>query len=88
MATELTAGSEAVLALAREFRHAVSTRQEVLQNALHAYDRAAGNRCDQAANFLRIVQRADRAYESSSQEALKCFRERLDQHHGDSTPGL
>jgi hypothetical protein len=82
MATELTGGSEAVLALARQLRHAISGRQEMIQRALDAYDHAVDDRLDRAANFLRAVQRADSAYESSSQEALECFHERIEGGEG------
>jgi hypothetical protein len=69
---------EAILALARELRHAVATRQEAVQQALHAYNHAGGYRLDYAAAFLKIMQRADSAYEESSYEALQAYRERIE----------
>jgi hypothetical protein len=78
MATEIT-GGEAVLALAREFRHAISDRQEMMQKALCAYDDAVGDRFDHAAKFLRATQRADSVYESSSQVALERFHARIEE---------
>jgi hypothetical protein len=82
MATEHTGPSEAILALARHLRLAISARQAMMQEALHAYDHAAGDRLDQATTFLRSVQRADLAYESSSQGALECFRESFEETQG------
>jgi len=82
MGTELTEGREAMLALARQLRRAVSARQAMMQTALYAYDHAAGDRCDQATRFLRVVQRADSGYESSLQVALDCFRERIEESQG------
>jgi hypothetical protein len=79
MATDLTGGGNALLALAREFRHAISIHQETTHRALNAYDNAAGDRVYPAAKFLRAVQQADSAYESSSHEALECFRERTEE---------
>ena len=79
MATDLTGDSDALLALAREFRHAISARQAMVQKALYTYDHAAGHRFDHAAKFLQAVQRADCAYESSSEEALGCFRESIEE---------
>jgi hypothetical protein len=70
---------EAILALARELRHAVSTRQETMQNALVAYNHAGGHRLDYAASFLQAIQRADAAYEERSSEALRAYRERIEQ---------
>ena len=78
MATDLAGGRGAVLALARELRHAMSARMETTQEAFNAYDHVAGDRFDRAAEFLRVVQRADSVYELSSQEALECFRERIE----------
>jgi hypothetical protein len=79
MATDLTGGDDALLALAREFRHAISTHQETTKRAVNAYDHAAGDRRYPAARFLRAVQRADSAYESSSHEALEGFRNRTEE---------
>jgi hypothetical protein len=70
---------EAILALARELRHAVSTRQETMQGALIAYNHAGGHRLDYAASFLQTIQRADAAYEERSSEALRAYRERIEQ---------
>ena len=78
MATDLTGGRAAVLAFTRELRHAISDREEMMQDALYAYDHAVGDRLAQATTFFRAVQRADSAYESNLQEALGCFRERID----------
>jgi hypothetical protein len=68
---------EAVLALARELRHAVSERQAAMAHALHAYNHAGGHRLDYAAAFLKAVQRAESAYEEISREALKTYREAI-----------
>ena len=70
---------EAVLALARELRHAVSARQDATGDALHAYNHVGGQRLDYAAAFLKATQRADSAYEESSREALQSYRERIQQ---------
>jgi hypothetical protein len=70
---------EAILALARELRHAVATRQETMEQALQAYNHAGGDRLDYAAAFLKTMQRADAAYEESSCEALETYRERFEQ---------
>jgi hypothetical protein len=67
------------LALARELRHAVGTRQETMEEALHAYNHVGGDRIDYAAAFLKAMQRADAAYEESSREALETYRERFEQ---------
>jgi hypothetical protein len=82
MATKHTDCSEAILALARELRHAISAREEMMQKALSAYDHAASDRFDQAAQFLRVLQQADSGYESSLQGALECFRERIEEGDG------
>jgi hypothetical protein len=71
---------EAVLALARHFRHAVATRQEIMEQALHAYNHAGGDRLDYAATFLKTIQRADAAYEESSREALETYRESVERN--------
>ena len=68
---------EAVLALARELRHAVGERHAAMGHALHAYNHAGGHRLDYAAAFLKAVQRADSCYEETSREALKDYRERI-----------
>jgi hypothetical protein len=80
MATEQSRCSdgEAILALAREFRHAVAARQETMGKALHAYDHIGGSRLDYAAAFLKCTQRADAAYEESSRGALQGYRERFE----------
>ena len=83
MATDLTDGRAAVLAFTRALRRAISAREEMMQNTLHAYDRAVGDRLDHATTFFRTVQRADSAYESSLQGALGSFRERIDEGDGD-----
>jgi hypothetical protein len=70
---------EAILALARELRHAVSNRQETMQGALVAYNHAGGHRLDYAASFLQTMQRADAAYEERSREALRAYRESVEQ---------
>jgi hypothetical protein len=70
---------EAILALARELRHAVSTRQETMEQALYAYNHAGGHRLDYAGAFLKTMQRADAAYEESSREALETYRESFEQ---------
>jgi hypothetical protein len=70
--------SEAILALARELRHAVATRQETMHQALHAYNHAGGYRLDYATAFLKATQRAESAYEESSREALQTYRERIE----------
>jgi len=70
---------EAVLALARQLRHAVAKRQETMEQALYAYNHVGGQRLDYAAAFLKAMQRADVAYEESSREALQTYRERLEQ---------
>ena len=72
-------GAEAVLALARELRHAVAARQETMDRALHAYNHAGGKRLDYAVDFLKAVQRADNAYEETSREALQSYRETIEQ---------
>ncbi len=72
-------GREAILALAREFRHAVAKRQETMEQALHAYNHVGGDRLDYAATFLKTMQRADAAYEERSREALQTYRERFEQ---------
>jgi hypothetical protein len=82
MATEPTRGSEALLAFARELRRAISVRRETMQKGLDVYDHATGDRLDQAAKFLRSVQLADSAYESSVQDALECFREEIEESPG------
>jgi hypothetical protein len=76
MATE---HASAILALARELRHAVSRRQEIMEQALHAYNHVGGDRLDYAAAFLKAMQRADAAYEERSREALQTYRERFEQ---------
>jgi hypothetical protein len=68
---------EAVLALARELRHAVAARQEAMGNALHAYNHVGGQRLDYAAAFLKASQRADSAYDASSRGALESYRARI-----------
>jgi hypothetical protein len=83
MATELTDGRAAVLAFTRELRRAVSAREEMMQESLHAYDQAVGDRLDCATTFFRAVQRADSAYESSLQVALGSFRSRSDESNRD-----
>jgi hypothetical protein len=83
MATDLTDGRPAVLAFTRELRRAISSREEMMQKALHAYDNAVGDRLGHATTFFRVVQQADIAYESSLQVALGCFRERIDESDGD-----
>lgn len=83
MATDLTDGRAAVLAFTRELRRAISAREEMMQQSLHSYDQAKGDRLDHATTFFRVVQRADIAYESSLQAALGCFRERIDESDGD-----
>jgi hypothetical protein len=70
---------EAILALARQLRHAVATRQETMEHALHAYNHAGGIRLDYAAAFLKTMQRADAVYEESSREALEAYRESFEQ---------
>jgi hypothetical protein len=70
---------EAILALARELRHAVGRRQETLERPLHAYDNVGGARLDHAAAFLKAMQRADADYEESSRKALQTYRERFEQ---------
>lgn len=82
MATDLTDGRPAVLAFTRELRRAISAREEMIRNALHAYDHAVADRLDHATTFFRVVQQADIAYESSLQGALGCFRERVDESDG------
>jgi hypothetical protein len=82
MATEQTTSGrsgEAILELARRLRHAVATRQETMERALHAYNHAGGVRLDYAAAFLKAMQRADAAYEESSREALQTYRESFEQ---------
>jgi hypothetical protein len=79
MATDVTGGSAAVLAFTRELRRAISDREQIMQNALYAYDQAVGDRLEHATTFFRAVQRADSAYDSSLQEALGSFRERNDE---------
>jgi len=69
---------EAILALARELRHAVGARQETMQAALDAYNHAGGNRLDYAADFLKTMQGADAAYEERSGAALEAYRERIE----------
>jgi inorganic triphosphatase YgiF len=76
----MTSGrGEAILALARELRHAVATRQETMEQALRAYNHAGGYRLDYAAAFLTAMQRADAAYEECSREALETYRESFEQ---------
>jgi hypothetical protein len=70
---------EAILALARELRHAVGAREETMENAMHAYNHAGGHRLDFAADFLKATQRADSTYEESTREALQAYRERIEQ---------
>ena len=72
-------GGESILALARELRHAVATRQETMEQALHAYNHAGGHRLDYAGAFLKSMQRADATYEETSREALQAYRERFEQ---------
>jgi hypothetical protein len=72
-------GGEAILALARELRHAVAYRQETMEQALHAYNHAGGHRLDYAVEFLKITQRGDASYEESSREALQTYRESVEQ---------
>jgi hypothetical protein len=71
--------NEAILALARELRHAVAARQTTMDRALHAYNHAGGHRLDFAAAFLKAAQRADTEYEETSREALQSYRERIAQ---------
>jgi hypothetical protein len=82
MATEQTWAAEPVLALARAFRRAISTRRETIQQALDEYDQCAGERVGKATRFLRIVQQADCEYESSSQESLGSFRDAIEGREG------
>jgi hypothetical protein len=70
---------EAILALARQLRHAVAVRQETMEEALHAYNHAGGSRLDYAAAFLKTMQRADATYEERSREALEAYRETFEQ---------
>jgi hypothetical protein len=70
---------EAILALARELRHAVATRHETTERALHAYNHVGGHRLEYAVAFLKSMQQADAAYEESSREALETYRERFEQ---------
>jgi hypothetical protein len=70
---------EAILALARQLRHAVATRQETMEQALTAYNHVGGDRLDYAAAFIKAMQRADSAYEESSTKALQTYRERFEQ---------
>jgi hypothetical protein len=76
---DIGGSGEAILALARELRHAVATRHEATEQALHAYDHVGGHRLDYAAAFLKSMQRADAAYEESSRKALQTYRERFEQ---------
>jgi hypothetical protein len=78
MATDLGGGDDALLALAREFRRAISSHQATIRRAVDAYDHAAGDRVHPAAGFLQAVQRADSTYESSSRLALEGFRNRIE----------
>jgi hypothetical protein len=71
-------GGGAILALARDLRHAVAARQETMQQALDAYNHAVGERLDYAGEFLKALQRSDAAYEESSQQALRAYRERVE----------
>jgi hypothetical protein len=82
MATDLVDGRAAVLAFTRELRRAISTREEMMHKALHAYDHAVGDRLDHATAFFRAVQQADSEYESSVQCALGSFHERIDESDG------
>jgi hypothetical protein len=77
MATRTT--NEAILALARELRHAVAARQTTMDRALQAYNHAGGSRLDYAAAFLKAVQRADTEYEETSRDALQGYRDRIEQ---------
>jgi hypothetical protein len=82
MTTEHPGGSQALLALARDFRHAISVRDETVEQKLYAYDRAGGERLDHAAKFLRDLQGADSAYEHSSRDALERYRETIEDSEG------
>jgi hypothetical protein len=76
--TSAPSSGDAVLALARELRHAVGARHDSMHDAIHAYNHAGGHRLDYAAAFLKTVQRADSTYEDTSSEALKTYRERIE----------
>jgi hypothetical protein len=50
-----------------------------VQSALIAYNHAGGHRLDYAASFLQAIQRADAAYEETSRDALRAYREKIEQ---------
>lgn len=76
--TSERSGAKAVLALARELRHAVSTRQQTMEGALRAYNHAGGDRLDYATAFLKTMQHADVEFEERSREAFQAYRDTID----------
>jgi hypothetical protein len=70
---------DAIIALARDLRRAVVTREETMHEALDRYNLGATARLDYAAEFIKVVQKADTVYEETTREALSKYRERLAQ---------
>jgi hypothetical protein len=59
-------------------RAAVARRTYVSQEVLGKYDEALHDRIDAAADFLRIIHRADEAYDRAVAEAQYAFRQSFD----------
>jgi hypothetical protein len=76
--TSVSSKGEAILALARDLRHAVAARQDTMQDALVAYNHAGGSRLDYAAEFLKTMQRADAVYEERSSAALQTYSDTVE----------
>jgi hypothetical protein len=68
-------GNAAILELARAMRSAVERRTRASQEVLDKYDEALHDRVDAAAEFLRIMHRADEAYDRAVAEAQYAFRQ-------------
>jgi hypothetical protein len=75
--------TSAILELARAMRTAVARRTEVSQQVLDKYDEALHERIDAAADFLRIMHRADEAYDRAVAEAQYAFRQSFDRTKSD-----
>ena len=73
--TAKSGGGDAILALARDLRHAERARAECLEKPIKLYNGATHQRRDRACEFLRALQKADGEYEVASQQALENYRE-------------
>ena len=77
--------SSAILELARSMRSAVERRTRASQEVLDKYDEALHNRVDAAADFLRIIHRADTAYDRAVAEAQYAFRQAFEATRDDES---